>query len=140
MKTSVTVVMLGFALAATAASGEEKRVAVASPQPRLRLDPATRAVVVVEPVRVETKSAETNAVTMDKFVVKGRPLLMQGPAPLPPVTGKFTLLSGGVMSERELGALKLELGAWVMEDIIPDEAKFKAQKTRADFGFLRISW
>lgn len=135
----VTPVVFVLALTACAFAAEEKRADSVTPQPRVRLalTPEGAVAQVEKPAKPE---ANAGTVMMDKVVVTdsklaGVPLRAQEPEPK-----KFSLLRGGPMVEGRIGSLPFAAGLWAYDDLFKEDAKFRPQKTRADFDFLRIKW
>ncbi|MEO6002974.1 MAG: hypothetical protein ABIZ04_13420 [Opitutus sp.] len=118
------------------ALGADPDTSSATPQPRMRLDPATRSAV-VEPANREITSSANDAVVLERFVVRGRNLLRRNPQE---PTGSFTPANGGHFLQRDLGGLRVEVGLWTTIDLFDEEARFKPQKTKFSFDFLRIRW
>lgn len=135
----VTPVVFVLALTACAFAAEEKRADSVTPQSRVRLalTPEGAVAQVEKPAKPE---ANAGTVMMDKVVVTdsklaGVPLRAQEPEPK-----KFSLLRGGPMVEGRIGSLPFAAGLWAYDDLFKEDAKFRPQKTRADFDFLRIKW
>lgn len=104
------------------AAAEETR---ATPQPRMRLDPVTRAAVTEQAAKVAAAAvaanvaqaetadtADASPILMNKFVVKERGT---GPLEAPKqetFEGRFTPWKGGRLKEGKLGGANYEVGFW----------------------------
>ena len=119
------------------AHAAEPGVSSATPQPRVRLDPATRAAV-AEPATREISTSSNDAGVLDRYVVRGRSLLLRRNPQEP--EGAFTPANGGHFFQHDLGGLRVEVGLWTTIDLFDEEARFKPQKTKFSFDFLRIRW
>ena len=107
------------------------------PQPRLRLDPASRSAI-PEPAQQEQTSDGTTPVMMEKVIVKGRTFtLRRNPQE---TEGKFTPADGGRFLNKDVGPFRVEVGLWTHIDIFDEEARFAGQKMGAKFDLLRIRW
>lgn len=74
---------------------------------------------------------------MDRVVVGTSPLPARRVEPEPQ---RFTLLSGGPVAQEKIGRFPVALGLWSATDVFSEEARFKPQKTRADFEVVRVQW
>lgn len=120
------------------AVGAETRSGTPAPQPRVRLDPATRAAVVVP--QNETGSASDVPVMLDRFVVKDRrELPIQRPTVEDP-TGEFSPLKGGRLLRRDVGGVRVEVGLWPWIELFERESRYKDSRTHVKMDFLRIKW
>jgi len=109
----------------------------AVPQPRLRLDPASRSAI-PEPAPEEPGATTSAPTMMEKVVVKGRAFtLRRNPQE---TEGTFTPADGGRFLSKDVGPLRVEVGLWTHLDIFDEEARFAGQKTGAKFDLLRIRW
>ena len=131
-----TLFWLSLTAAAFAADGTP--ATPVAPQPRIRLlqTPTTA-------VRLDAPSAPpvaNSAVVMDKFVVRDSILPRDAQQRVEPDPGKFTLLDGGRFFTTKLGTLPVEVGMWTPREIMPETAKFRPQKTHAEFDFLRLKF
>jgi hypothetical protein len=82
-------------------------------------------------------SAATEPVMMDRMVVGTSPLPAR---PMQPEPERFSLQHGGPVVQEKLGQFPIALGLWSSTDAFSEEAKFKPQKTRADFDVARVKW
>jgi hypothetical protein len=140
MKTPSAVLVL--VLIASTVAGEERSVPPTIPQPRLRLDPISRAAVVV-PAKEAGKEPNTSVVVMDKFIVKEQGVAPKEPTDEEGPKGGFSILGGGYVAMGEIGKAQWEIGVfpWLpRSDVMWRDQKFKPQKTRVDWDFLRVHW
>ena len=120
------------------AVGEETRSSSPVPQPRVRLDPVTRAAVVVP--QNETGNASDVPIMLDRFVVKDRrELPIQRPTVEDPA-GEFSPLKGGRLLRRDVGGVRVEVGLWPWIELFEKESRFKDSRTHVKMDFLRIKW
>jgi len=127
-----------LSLAAAAFAAEGPPAGSIAPQPRARL---VQSAVGVTPQVVITPAPEAKpALVMDKFVVRDSTVPGGVPQRVEPDPGKFTLLNGGRFFTAKLGTLPVEVGMWTPVEIMPETAKFRAQKTHVEFDFLRIKF
>lgn len=132
---SVLLLLLAFARGFAADPG-----APARPQPRLRLDPSTKAAVVMPAAEPGKSTAPAPSLLMERFVVKDKALthlLLRPPAVQDP-KGKFTPQGGGRFYGRDAGAFRIEFGLWPHLDIMADDAGFSGSHLGTDF--VRIKW
>ena len=140
MKTFLTIVL--FALVASTGAAAERSAAKIVPQPRVRLDPDSRAAVAV-PAKEVRKEPTAPAVVMDKFIVKEHGTVQKEPAQEEGPKGKFTLFGGGHVATGEVGNAQWAVGAWPWlptTDVMWKDQRFKPQKTRVDLDFVRVNW
>lgn len=109
----------------------------AFPQPRVRLDPATRSAI-PEPTPEAQDATASAPVMMEKYVVKGRAFTLRRNQQ--ETEGTFTPADGGRFLSKDVGPLRVEVGLWTHIDIFDEEARFAGQKTGAKFDLLRIRW
>ena len=138
MKSIALGVLSLFALCVAPAAIE--RSSSPLPQPRVRLDPATRAAIPEPERRPEEPSATASAVLMERLVVKERRALpLREPAVEDP-TGAFSPTRGGRLIRKDAGRFRAEVGLWPWIDIFGEEARFAPQSTRAAVDVVRVKW
>jgi hypothetical protein len=135
--------VLPFLLMLAVAKGAETPRSPQQPQPRLRLDPQTRAAATEisdERSSGEPRPSSEVPVMLQRLVVKETiPLPIRRPAVEDP-TGSFSPLDGGRLLRRDVGGMRVEVGIWPSIELFEEEARFKPTKTRISFDFLRIKW
>lgn len=133
---------------AVSVSAEEGRTA---PQPRLRLDPVTRAAVAEQAVKVAaaaaqtangaTEPADSSPILMSKFVVKERGT---GPLEAPKqevFEGRFTPWKGGRLKAGKLGGASYEVGFWPsLEFTKLSSNAMREGGPRLNVDLLRMKW
>ncbi len=129
--------LLWLSVTASAFAAGGPQASHVQPQPRLRLV-QNSAIAAHQGDSIAT-SAPPSAVVMDKFVVRDAPL-PGVPQPVQPEPGNFSLLEGGGFFTTKLGSLPLELGIWTPVQLMTETAKFRAQKTNAEFDLLRLKF
>jgi hypothetical protein len=77
---------------------------------------------------------------MDKFTVRELPMVGGVPQPVQPDPKTFSFEDGGPFLKGKLGLLPFEVGLWTPTDIMPETAKFRAQKTHVELDFLRLKF
>jgi hypothetical protein len=117
---------------ATAVSAQDAR----APLPRVRLDPAARAVTQAAPKSDPTVGPEP-AMMMERFVVKDRALLLRAPQEPAAVRSPFNFREGGVFSARNLGPMRMEVGMAPPREVLPP---LKSPKTQVQYSFLNFWW
>jgi hypothetical protein len=133
--TLALVLMMGGGVVAGAAA----QSAAPKPQPRVRLDPVSRTAVPDRP-REEVAAGVAPAVVMERYVVKEKGAVPAEPVAAPEATGPFTVTGGGYLWGRNVGAARVEIGLWKNVDVFEKDAKFKPQKTKEYFDFVRIKF
>ena len=108
-----------------------------TPLPRPKLTEALRAKV-EEAAPVPT-SASSRAVTLDRFIVREKPL-PSGPPKEVERAGPFSVSQGGYLLKNKGEAVSTELGLWRHIDIMDDPREALRQTTRIRMSFLRFSW
>lgn len=110
------------------------------PQPRVRLDPATRSAIPEPERRPEEPSAPARVILMERLVVKERSALpLREPAVEDP-TGAFSATRGGRFMRRDAGRFRAEVGLWPWINIFGEEARFAPQATRVGVDVVRVKW
>lgn len=104
------------------------------PLPRPKLTEALRAKV-EEAAPAPTAS---RAVTLDRFVVREKPL-PSGPPKEVERDGPFSATQGGYLLKNNGKAFSTELGLWRHIDIMDDPREALRQSTRIRMSFLRFS-
>lgn len=138
MKT-VTLSLLSFALVGLIGAAE-RRPSTLTPQPRVRLDPATRSAI-PEPVRRSPEPATAGSpYLLERLVVKERSVLPLRPPAVEDPTGRFTPVRGGRFTQQEVGPVRVEIGVWPWIDLFAEEARFADQVTRVSVDVVRMKW
>jgi hypothetical protein len=118
-----------FAISATA---QEMRP---TPLPRLKLDPVSREVVVTDAPKAEPATATAaTPVVMEKYVVRGFGGVPRQTPRQEEVTGSFSLLKGGKITDGKLGGARYEVGLWPMLEF----TKAGSSSPREDGPRLRL--
>jgi hypothetical protein len=138
MKTFGSVLSVIMVVAMSAIGSAQESRPATSPQPRIRLDPVTRAAI-PEPVKVN-RAESRDVVQLSPFVVKSTPLLFTGPEQEPRPTGPFSLLSGGWLVRKKVGSFDVQVGAWPYENIFWKADSFLFERKHVVTEFVRISW
>jgi hypothetical protein len=133
MKTTPLFVLSVLAAAAAVAVAEETRP---PPLPRARLDPAAREKTSAPP-KYDPTVGPSPATMMERFVVRDRPLVLRAPQVPEPARGPFSLLDGGVLSGRNLGPVRMELGLAPPREVV---APLKTPRTQVQYSFLNFWW
>jgi hypothetical protein len=141
MKTPSFIILL--ALSASAALADDKLQAKVVPQPRVRLDPVSR--VVLLPPKSEVKTGvQSGAILMDKVVVKEGRSIPNEPSHPEVHKGHLSATDGGYALRGSLDKMRWEIGAWSWvpwTDVMwEDLKKFPKTKTRIDVDIVRIHW
>ncbi len=126
---------------------EETRVV---PQPRVRLDPATKAAI-PEPVRSDATVAASNSSTsmlvMDKYVVRSTAIPRLGPPPQQLADGKWSPIKGGKFFDGKIGGANYEVGMWPWVELVSfstlshqDMGKAREGGPRLNVDLLHLNW
>lgn len=106
-----------------------------TPQPRLRLDPATRTAV----AEAEKKSP-AGVTVMEKMVVKGTSVPMERPKEQP-YNGEFSAQQGGRVLNGGSGPARWELGVWPSIDLMFTDSGFRPRaEPRLNADLVRIKF
>ncbi|MEY4939048.1 MAG: hypothetical protein RIQ93_783 [Verrucomicrobiota bacterium] len=131
-----TAAAFALLVAALPLFGVEPALSSTTPQPRVRLPQTAHSVDAAVDARDKTP-AGTEAVMMDRMVVGTSPLPARPTAVEP---REFSLLFGGPVVQQKMGHYPVALGLWSAAEAFSEEARFKPQKTRADFEVVRVKW
>ena len=126
-----------FASIAVAASAADNPGNIATPKPRVRLDPVSLTAI-SEPTKSDREVADASKVFMEKYVVHGQSIIPRRETPAP--TEKFSASDGGRFFGGDTGPFHIEVGLWTSVDVMREDNRYKAPKTRVDVDLLRISW
>jgi hypothetical protein len=141
MKTPSFIILL--ALSASAALADDKLQTKVTPQPRVRLDPVSRAVILPPKSEIKTR-VQSGAIVMDKVVVKEERSIPNGPSHPEEHKGRLSATEGGYALRGSLDKMRWEIGAWSWvpwTDVMwEDLKKFPKLKTRIDVDVVRIHW
>ena len=108
-----------------------------TPKPRVRLDPVTRTAVAA--TEAEGKS-QTQAVVMDKVVVKGHALPMERPKELP-YDGEFSAHQGGRVLNGGSDSVRWEAGVWPSIHLMFTDSGFRPRaEPRLNVELVRIKF
>jgi hypothetical protein len=121
------------------AAAEQSRSTAAVPQPRMRLDPITRAAI-ADPKKEEQKKPSDFVIKMSPFIVKSIPINANEPEQERQPTGPFSPLTGGWIGRKETGNVLIEVGAWPYRNIMWKADRFKSDMNHVGTEFLRFSW
>jgi hypothetical protein len=139
-------------LAGGLAAGEEGRIA---PQPRMRLDPVTRAAVAEQAAKVAAEATaratqdengaaeagDASPILLGKFVVREQGT---GPREAPKqetFEGRFSPLKGGRLWSGKLGGAKAEIGFWSsLEFTKVGSSVMREDGPRLRVDMLRMKW
>jgi hypothetical protein len=141
MRTSSYIIFL--ALFSSAAVAEEKPQTKVMPQPRVRLDPVSRAAVIIPKSEAKTETTG-GAIVMDKVIVKEQGSVPNEPSHPEEYKGSLSASDGGYVLRGSLDKARWEIGVWSWvpwTDVMwEDLKKFPKPKTRIDVDVVRIHW
>ena len=135
MKTFRATVLAALIVSSTLA--EESRSV--TPQPRIRLDPTSRAAI-AEPTKPEKSESSDRAVAMSPFIVRSKRMDAEGPGQDRLPTGPISIVNGGWIYRKQNGGTRMEVGMWPYQNILWTNDRFLPEPKHVGMEFIRISW
>ncbi|MEO6569688.1 MAG: hypothetical protein ABIO94_13060 [Opitutaceae bacterium] len=129
-----------FALALTSAlTADEARSGIVVPKPRVRLDP-THHTMIGEPKARETRGGADSVVVMSPYIVRARPAETNDPEEPILTTGTFSPSAGGWIGRKDMGEMRIEVGAWPYRNVMWKVDRFKSDKKHVGTELVRMAW
>ena len=123
----------------SALTAEETRSGAVVPKPRPRLDPTSHTMI-AELKKTEKRGVADPIVVMSPYIVRSTPVESNGPEEPSQPAGPFSPSAGGWIGRKDLGEMRIEVGAWPYRNVMWKVDRFISDKKHVGTEFVRMSW